>query len=237
MAISPLQYDVYLGFRPTRNSSSRDLIISPSSRCLPCPCPALALPCPAGPIFAPDRPLSAHWLRLAALSSAPGPLFSSLSHSFCPHCLCQAHQFASWVKYFLQIAETRSSQPILSTLQKKEKTQLGTFPAHVPPLSAPSGAVLPAPLAGWTDRANVFATNSPHRRPSRQIRALLCPALPCLALCRVLAGCLVARPLCRPTYIIARVCLFSLFVTRMTSPVIRPAMCARQPVTWPARTQ
>jgi hypothetical protein len=73
--------------------------------------------------------------------------------------------------------------------------------------SAPSGAVLPAPLAGWTDRANVFATNSPHQRPSRQTCALSSPALPCLVL---LAGCLVARPPARPTYIIARpVCLFS----------------------------
>ena len=115
-----------------------------------------------------------------------------------------------------------------------------------PTSSLPSGAVVPAPLAGWSDRANVFATNSPHRRPSRQIRAR---ALPCLmlAVTVVVTWWSPGRPGWSTLHhysLTSLASLISRFVCLLLfSPVLLPydepcpaQLSARRPVAWPAHT-
>lgn len=182
MAISLLQYDVYLvsGLHVTSVVGILSSLHHHDA------CLALALPCPAGPIFAPDRPLSAHWLRLAALSSAPGPLFSSLSNSFCPHCLCQAHQFASWVNYFCSRRDllpaaraTYSSQPILSTLRKKRENTARNLSCPCPTSLCPKWCGSPGPSCRLDGSCQCIRDKFPS---PAAITSDPCPALPCLAL-------------------------------------------------------
>lgn len=162
-----------------------------------------SLPCP-GPILAPRtaRPLSLCSQVTGGFEwpcpRRRGPLFalSFETNSFRPPCLsrcCLAHQFASWVSsYFRSHAERGSSLPgphyssqFLPSTQENSASE--PFHALCPTTALPQVVRLSRPLLpARRIVANVFATNSPHRRPSRQIlcarRVLPWPALLCLAL-------------------------------------------------------
>lgn len=135
---------------------------TPGSAIMPQPSIMMsATPCPARPYLGPDRSRSAHWWlspRRGSLSPLPRQI---LHHGTKYKRRCQVRR---------ELLKKKPHHPAFfrHPPHRLSRRELGTFPALVPHLRSGS-AVPPAPLAGRTDRANVFATNSPHAGPSRQI--------------------------------------------------------------------
>lgn len=196
-------------------------------------------PCP-GPILARTaRPLLTG--GFVALSSAPGPLFSGFVSA-----LSLAHLSVSWVKFFFFFREwwwcidsvgarthhRNKASRTAYTLVSSAKTELGTFPAHVP-TSSPKWCGCPGPSCRLDGSCQCIRDKFPSPAAITSDR---CPALPSALPGPALCWLLVAWSLLtRLAYLTARLSslLFCFPVyCRGTGPVhvqLREAACA-----WPA---
>lgn len=223
--------DVYLVFGNLLIYIARETII------ITMPANAATLPACPGPILARTaRPLLTG--GFVALSSAPGPLFSGFVAA-----LSLAHLSVSWVKFFFHerwcidslehalTTETKASRTAY-TLVSSAKTELGTFPAHVP-TSSPKWCGCPGPSCRLDGSCQCIRDKFPSPAAITSDR---CPALPSALPGPALCWLLVAWSLLtRLAYLTARLSslLFCFPVyCRRTGPVhvqLREAACA-----WPA---
>lgn len=183
--------DVYLVFGNLLIYIARETII------ITMPANAATLSACPGPILARTaRPLLTG--GFVALSSAPGPLFSGFVSA-----LSLAHLSVSWVKFFFSLSRVvvvhrlvgarthhrNKASRTAYTLVSSAKTELGTFPAHVP-TSSPKWCGCPGPSCRLDGSCQCIRDKFPSPAAITSDR---CPALPCHAWsCLVLAaGCLV----------------------------------------------